>query len=301
MPTPQSQKAILITAWSAILSTALFTIVLQEIFNVSVSENLKYGFIAAVGVAGFVLTFAGREVQALRAFFALFIVLSGVQWLVYTRIDQVPLIQGWLRNPSFNINMLAEQLLNLAVAGIVIGFLFLVKKKRQAFYLAVGETNAPVEPVRWLGVKSGDRWRRFGSILAVCLSLGTLAFLLIAGSPPLDIVGRALPYLPVVLLAAALNAFYEEMTYKASFLSVLVDATGRQQSLLLVAAYFGIWHFYGIPYGIIGVLLAGFLGWLLAKSMLETGGLFWAWFLHFLQDVLIFAFMAIGSVSPGGG
>jgi len=26
----------------------------------------------------------------------------------------------------------------------------------------------------------------------------------------------------------------------------------------------------------------------------------WAWFLHFLQDVLIFTFMAIGSITPGG-
>jgi uncharacterized protein len=34
--------------------------------------------------------------------------------------------------------------------------------------------------------------------------------------------------------------------------------------------------------------LAGFLGWLLAKSIVETRGIFWAWFIHFLQDVIIF-------------
>jgi len=69
----------------------------------------------------------------------------------------------------------------------------------------------------------------------------------------------------------------------------------------LMAAYFGIGHFYGIPYGVIGVLMAGFLGWFLGKSMLETRGLGWAWFIHFWQDVLIFAFLAIGSITPGGG
>jgi len=97
-----------------------------------------------------------------------------------------------------------------------------------------------------------------------------------------------------------LNAFNEELTYKASFLSVLEDAVGRQQALLLVAAFFGLLHFYGVPYGIVGVILAAFLGWILGKSMLETRGLFWAWFIHFLQDVLIFAFLAIGSITPGG-
>ena len=68
----------------------------------------------------------------------------------------------------------------------------------------------------------------------------------------------------------------------------------------MVAAYFGILHFYGVPYGVVGVLLAGFLGWLLAKSMLETRGLFWAWFIHFWQDVWIFSFMAVGLVVAGG-
>jgi len=91
------------------------------------------------------------------------------------------------------------------------------------------------------------------------------------------------------------------MTYKASFLSVLEGVVGKHQALWLMAAYFGIGHFYGIPYGVIGVLMAGFLGWLLGKSMLETRGLWWAWLIHFLQDVMIFAFLAIGSVVPGGG
>ena len=140
-----------------------------------------------------------------------------------------------------------------------------------------------------------------GTLVPNHLNFGLdLAFLVIAGRPPLDIVVRALPFLPVVLLGATLNAFYEEMTYKASYLSVLEGVVGKPQSLLLLAAYFGILHFYGIPYGIIGVVLAAFLGWVLGKSMLETRGLFWAWFLHFLQDVWIFAFLAIGSITPGG-
>ena len=108
------------------------------------------------------------------------------------------------------------------------------------------------------------------------------------------------PVLPVVLLAAALNAFNEEMTYKASLLAVLVDAVGSRQALWMVAAYFGLAHFYGVPYGVIGVVLASFLGWILAKSMLETRGLAWAWLIHFCQDVLIFGFIAAGAITPGG-
>ncbi|MFT6005009.1 MAG: hypothetical protein ACI8UQ_002153, partial [Bacteroidia bacterium] len=50
-------------------------------------------------------------------------------------------------------------------------------------------------------------------------------------------------------------------------------------------------HYFGTPGGIIGVIVAGFLGWFLAKSILETKGFFWAWFIHFLQDVVIITAM----------
>jgi hypothetical protein len=223
----------------------------------------------------------------------------GVEWFVFTKVDQLPFYQAWLNNPSFNVYMLAEQSLRLLVTLLIIAVLFLLMKTRKAFFLVMGDTHAEVTPVKWLGIKN-ERWNTLGRTFAIIISSGTLAFLILAGRPPLNIVVRALPFLPAVLLAAAFNAFNEEMTYKASFLSVLENVVGKDQALWLMAAYFGIGHYYGVPYGIIGVIMAGFLGWFLGKSMLETRGLWWAWFIHFWQDVLIFAFMAIGSIKPGG-
>lgn len=301
MKAAATRKPVLVVAWVAILAMSLYKIVLQEIFHVPVSEDLQALISAGVVIVGFALTFLWGAIRPLRLLFGLFAVTTGVQWLVFTQIDRLPAYKAWLTHPSFSVWMLAEQSLKLGIALVVIAFLWIVLKRREAFFLARGDIAAPAEPVRWLGVKEGERWSTFGRNLAVILSLGTLAFLVIAGRPPIDIVVRALPFLPAVLLAAASNAFYEEITYKASFLSVLEGVVGKSQSLLLMAAYFGIWHFYGVPYGVVGVLMAGFLGWLLGKSMLETRGLFWAWFLHFLQDVLIFAFLAIGSITPGGG
>lgn len=53
------------------------------------------------------------------------------------------------------------------------------------------------------------------------------------------------------------------------------------------ALVFGLPHYFGTPGGVVGSLMAGFLGWLLAKSIQETGGIFWAWLIHFIQDVVI--------------
>lgn len=69
---------------------------------------------------------------------------------------------------------------------------------------------------------------------------------------------------------------------------------------MLTGALFGIGHYYGVPYGIVGVVMASVWGWYLGKCMVETKGFVWPWFIHFLQDVLIFTFMAIGAVVAGG-
>lgn len=296
----ENRRSILITAWIVILSTGLFKIIAQELFHFPVSENLNFLIGLAIILSGLLLTFLWKATRPLRSFFLLYLVLLATQWLVFTKLDEVPFILTLLHNPSFNVYMLSEQVLKLIIALVIIAFLFILKKKRESFFLTRGDTRALVEPIKWLGVKSGEKWNKFGAILTVCISLGTLTFLVIAGRPPLNIIVKTLPFLPAVLLAAAMNAFYEEMTYKASFLAVLEDAVGKQQALLLMAVLFGLLHYYGVPYGIIGVIMATFLGWILGKSMLETRGLFWAWFIHFWQDVLIFGFLAIGFITPGG-
>ena len=302
MPSPQPRTSIVFAAWAVILALSLMpTVIAQEVLGQAVSPDLRAGSSVVVLVTGLALTLLWTPLRELRPFLSLFLVLVGAQWVVFTQVDRLPLIDGWLRDPSFGVYMPAEQGLNLIVTLAVIVLLLLVKRDRRAFYLVKGDTSATAQPIPWLGVKRSDRWSTLGPTLAVCITLGTLAFLVISGRPSTDLVIRALPLLPVVLLAAALNAFNEEVTYKASFLSVLVEPVGSRNAVWMVAAYFGIAHFYGVPYGIVGVVLAWFLGWILAMSMLETRCLWWAWLIHFVQDVAIFGFMAIGAITPGGG
>ncbi len=301
MHSSQTQKTTIITAWIIIITASLLPkVILQEVFRQTISANLQSEISTGVILIGLILSLFWEPVRRLRSFLALFLALIAIEWFVYTRVDTLPFYKTWLGNPSFNVYMLAEQSLRLLVTAGMIATLFIIKKNPSTFFLVKGDISAPVEPVRWLGVDKGTKWNKFGLILTFCISLGTLAFLVIAGRPPLNIVIKALPFLPAVLLAATLNAFNEEMTYKASFLSVLENPVGGRQALLLMAAYFGLGHYYGVPYGIIGVIMAGFLGWILGKSMLETRGFFWAWFIHFIQDVLIFGFLAIGSITAGG-
>ena len=300
-PNQPSRNNVLV-AWLIVLFvSALPKIVLQEVFGQTISAALQTQFSLGVIGLGLLTTLAWRSLRSLRPFLALLAVWIAFQWLVFERLAKLPLLRGWLRDPSFSVSMLTELALKLLITLVVILTLVLLGKKRQDFYLAKGDPSAPARPIRWLGVNPGDRWNAVGRWGTIFISLGTLAFLVIAGRPSLSTLAQALPYLPAVLLAAALNAFNEEVTYKGAFLGVMEGPVGSRPALYMTAAYFGIGHFYGVPYGVIGVLLAGFLGLFLARSVQDTRGMFWAWFIHFWQDVWIFAFMAIGSIIPGGG
>lgn len=295
------RRGVLVAAWAIVLALSLLPVVIaQEVLHAAVSTDARTAVSVAVILAGLLSTVAWVPGRALRPLLWLFLVLVVAQWLVLGRLAGLPVVAGWMRDPSFGVSLLAELALKLLVTLAMIVALFVVHRDRHRFYLARGDLAAPAAPVRWMGVAPDTRWTTLGPILAVAITGGTLAFLVLSGTPSAEGLVAVVALLPAVLAAAALNAFNEEVTYKASFLSVLAGPVGSRDALRMVAAYFGLAHFYGVPYGVIGVVLAWFLGWILARSMLETRGLAWAWFIHFLQDVAIFGFMAAGAITPGG-
>lgn len=302
MDRSSQSRSVVIVGWAILLAASLLpTIVAQEILGRTVSGDLRAGTSLVVLAAGLATSTFWAPTRALRPFLTALTVLVVAQWLAHTQVDRLPILSDRLSDPAFGVYMPTELFLNLLVTLAMILTLFALKRDRRAFYLAVGDPSAPAEPIRWLRVRPGDRWNTVGRDLSFFITLGTLAFLILSGRPSIDLVVQVAPFLPAVLLSSALNAFNEEVTYKASLLAVLVEPVGSRQALRMVAAYFGIAHFYGVPYGVIGVALAWFLGWILARSMLETRGIWWAWFIHFLQDVAIFGFMALGAIVPGGG
>ena len=300
-PSPSSgiNQVPVVIAWIVTLLISTLPLIIWRESTGQVPEWLYWVQLALLGVM-IGLSFVWKLLSALRQFFIVFFVLYLAE-KVFVWLGNSSLWQSWFDRDAFTISMLGTQLLRLGVALVMVATLWLIKRHRSDFFLVRGNINAPVEPIKWLGVKEGTHWNRFGPILSICISLGTLAFLIFFGRPSLTSLIQALPLLPAVLLLASMNSFSEEMNYRASQLAVLHGVLSNRQAILLTAAYFGIGHYYGVPYGIIGVLMAGILGWLLGKSMLETKGFFWAWFIHFLQDVMIFSFMAIGSIAAGGG
>lgn len=240
-------------------------------------------------------------VRPLQPFFIIFFALYALQWAA----PMVAMSPAWLDiigrdRATFTGILMNAQAQRFIIAVLMVGVSWLVLRDRNAFFFAKGDLNAPAGPLKFAGVMGTGTWCKRGPLIALALCAGLALFAILAGGAPLSNLSRALPLMPYVILFAAMNAFGEEMNYRAPQLGALQGPVGPAQALLMTAAYFGIGHFYGVPYGVIGVVMSFVLGWVLGKSMLETKGMFWAWLIHFCMDVVIFTFMAAGSVTPGG-
>lgn len=216
----------------------------------------------------------------------LFSALSASAWL-----SDLPGWQNLFANdpPSFFIGYLEAFLRDIGVAAAVVFALWLLLRRRESFFLVRGSLDAPIEPVRWLGIGSGESWRIFGWIFAGIAFAAVLIPVVIDVQPSPELILRVVPLLPAAILFAAINALTEEIYFRAGILSTLTGVIGRRHTLLICATFFGLAHYlYGSPPGLAGLLMTGFLGWLLGKSMLETKGIGWAWFIHFIADLPIF-------------
>jgi uncharacterized protein len=134
-----------------------------------------------------------------------------------------------------------------------------------------------------------NSWYYYGLAIAIAFTAGN-ALLMSAGvmAENGSINKTFYSLIPLVLLFAATNAWSEEIFSRFVIVAGLDGKLKPDTICWISAIIFGLPHFFGTPSGIFGVITSGFLGWLLAKSVIETKGLGWALLIHFLQDLVIF-------------
>lgn len=178
----------------------------------------------------------------------------------------------------------------LLLLGVAFFILFVIAKFDSANFsnfVAIGHVNAPAQDVAWLGIR-GESWGSLGPSVLFFITLGTSAFVYLQFRKSAARLKHLVAYLPWVLLFSATNSLSEEIIYRLGVIVPLFGKLDTEHIVLISAIAFGLPHLKGMPNGLVGVAMAGFLGWLLAKSVVETNGIFWAWFIHFIQDVVIF-------------
>jgi len=297
--TVQNKKLKNLTWLLMIISSILPLVILKEVFKIEPNW-----FFEAQLIIFFILLLASfifDLLKKIRLYILMVLILIGTQWLT-TIIQSLATWNNLFNNITndFILLLLKGQLLKLAAALIIFIVLLYFKKRPKNFFIAMGDIDGEVKPIKFI-LTEPPNWKKLGFTFAIYLSIGTLIFLVIAGGiPSLDKLISIIPIFPLIIIFAAINSFYEELGYRAALISVLEDKIGSKQSLYLTSVFFGIAHFYGVPYGVVGVIMATFLGYIIGKSMLETRGFFWAFIIHMILDILIFSFMALNMITPGG-
>lgn len=290
--TPQSTPNALI-AWFFVLSaSALPELALGASYPLPLMHWITLSK-AGLLIGALIATLAWQTLRPVRALLILLSVihLAGSSMGSFVASPIWNKFVGGLHN-SFVRAMLNVQFVRVAVMLAVLAALFTIYRDRSRFFLGSGDFSAIASRVPWLGISGKQGWNRTGTILAVFLSMGTLTFLTVAMRPAAAALPMAVSMLPLVLLFSATNALGEEITFRLGLLAPALRIVSANNAMLMSAAYFGLAHYYGIPSGPVGVLMAGFLGLLACRTIIDTKGVGWAFIIHMVQDIWIFWFMA---------
>ena len=196
-------------------------------------------------------------------------------------------------NLSNAINkQIVYQTITLFGTSLFLFVLWWFKRSEFLEYFRKGNIFAKIipEPIVGIKPKPNENWFHFGRNISIIISAVTAVIIYFQVIRETEIsINRILTVLPFSIVFALSNSFVEESITRLGVVVVLKDKLTDKTIPLISALIFGTVHYWGNPGGFSGVILAGFLGWFLAKSILETKGIFWAWLIHFLQDVIIFS------------
>lgn len=223
------------------------------------------------------------------------VVIACAPLLLWLR-NSPPVALEIFENTTYNLEI-SYQITALVLAIVVIGIVYGLTGREGLAYLNLAKRDGKIRPEPWIGVKpkETETWKNLGVNFAVVITLVTavvIYFQVVHGkSMSLELFPRVI----LIVVFALMNAFTEEIIFRFSFVAVVSKyGFSPYAAQGLAAATFGVVHYFGNPGGVPGVLMAAFIGWFLAKSMLETKGFFWALLIHFLQDVVIFSALFMG-------
>jgi len=293
---PQN-RTIILAAWlSMLLLSRAPQIILQEFLGIDVGQFILWFWLgmAACLLAG---TFVWSALRPLRGYFIVLLTIYGGT-AVWDSLSSTAVWQSWFggQTTPWTVRFFGERLGVVLLALLVTAVLLLAGQSRRDIFLVRGDWQAS-SSLRLPGRPKPLAWAVVGPLAALLLA-ALFGWGLLALNPGVPWQWQALiPLAPFILLFALMNAFGEEMAFRAGPLSQLWRVIGERQAVWLTAVWFGLGHFYGgIPSGMLGAIQSGLVGFLFGMAMVKTKGLAVPVLMHLLIDTAIYVFLALTAV-----
>jgi len=269
-----------IAAWAAILVASDLDSIVAKVAGLGLPEWATLPRVAALLILAFVIPRTGRLLELRGYILALAAMVSG-DWLMFAIENHIP----WFTVATRSDRMLAGVFISLIPAAFMGLTLIRSGISRREMFLTSGDMRARTA----LPLIRGARWNVVAPVLLLFISGGLIAQLWIVSNASHHFhPAMLLSGLPLAALFAVVNASSEEFRFRCVLLSRGIRALGVMQAIATSSVLFGLAHYGGHPSGISGMAMAGFFAWIMARSMVDTGGWGWAWLLHVIQDVIIF-------------
>ena len=208
--------------------------------------------------------------------------------LIFMVSNQVKTNKLFIISQNEYINFQANyQMLLLGVTTISIFTTYFLNKESFSQYFSFGNIAAPATEMKAFGIAQNDTWTKTGVSLTIVISIATgifMYFQLKQTHVNWNLLQKGIFW---IVLFSLTNSFGEEMIFRMGIVSPLRGLLSPMTIFVISAILFGIPHLAGMPSGLLGATMAAVLGLVLAKSLHETNGFFWAWLIHFIQDVII--------------
>ena len=280
-------------AWGAVIISTLPDIIWQETghqasFWITIIESLLILAAALLAI----------WIPSLRAVtrFLIAIALLNLAWdWISPALAGLSSVRAVTDNSSWGARLFLARTFTLSGAVLVSFTLIGSGITRRDLFLCLGNPAAPAQPIPFLGLRRPMPWTWVGPAFILVFAVFLAPYLYLTVFPNFSASGRIVRTFPWSIAVATLNAASEEFQFRSVLLAHLRGVFRPAETVLLTAVFFGLGHYYGQPSGPLGVLMAGFAGWIWARSMIDTRGGLWAFLIHMVQDMVIFTFLAVGA------
>ncbi len=273
-------------AWAAIIGTTLPEIIWQESGHQITCWFTTIESLLVLGAA--LLAIWIPSLRKLTRFLVAIALLNLAWGYISPALSSLPSVLAVTDNASWGARLVLARTFTLSGAILISFTLIGSGITRRDLFLCKGNPAAAAQPF-------GVSWMWIGPAFILVFALALSAYLYLTVHPNFSVSERIIRTLPWSIAVAGLNAASEEFQFRSVLLAHLRHSFRPPEMVLMTAVFFGLGHYYGQPSGPLGVLMAGFAGWIWARSMIETRGGLWAFLIHLVQDIVIFTFLAVGA------
>jgi membrane protease YdiL (CAAX protease family) len=215
-----------------------------------------------------------------------FIILS-ILWVILLLV-----IWNFTHSKDWIINFYIYQWITLLVTIAIIWLCYVIKWKFG--YLKIWSLNTNATSNRLLWINKTDKWLKVWLTFSIVITIITAYFVITNynNAENINLLDIFLAFLISIPLAI-INSFNEEIITRWAIVEWFSNIKNKNIAPIVSAIIFGIPHYFWIPWWIIWVIMAWFLWYFLAISIQDTKGIWWAFIIHLLQDLVIITILVL--------